>query len=97
MDLSRDSLYYLIKEEQIPHYNKINCFYFSDCYFQELLSLLGNKKLMSLVFGKIMTHTYFRFLTGSIGESYFDLLTSSRFNIRIGRTNFKRIRQKHSL
>ena len=46
MDLSRDSLYYLIKEEQIPHYNKINCFYFSDCYFQELLSLLGNKKLM---------------------------------------------------
>ena len=98
MDLRKDSLYHLIISDHVPEFDKVSCFYFSDCYFQELdMILKKNKKIISLVSGKIMTHTYFKFITRNITDIYYEHLCSSRFNIKISRHVFQQIRQQHSL
>lgn len=98
MDLRKDPNYHLIISEQVPESEKVSCFFFSDCYLQELLTILKkNKKITSLVSGKIMTHTYFRFITKKITDIYYNHLCSSRFNIKVSRHVFQQIRQQHSL
>ena len=98
MDLRKDSLYNLIISDQVPEFEKVSCFYFSDCYFQELHMILKkNKKITSLVSGKIMTHTYFKFITRNVTDIYYHHLCPSRFNIKISRHVFQQIRQQHLL
>ena len=64
MNLEKDSQYYLIKNDDTPDYDRVSCFYFSNSYSPELFSLFErDKKLASRVIGKIMTHTYFKFIT----------------------------------
>lgn len=98
MDLRKDPLYYLIVSDQVPESEKVSCFYFSDCYSKELEMILKkNKKIISLVSGKIMTHTYFRFITKKITDIYYNHLCNSRFNTKMSRHVFKEIRQQHTL
>lgn len=98
MELRKDSQYYLILADQQLSSQKVACFYFSDCYSEELLNILKkNKKIASLVNGKIMTHTYFKFITGDLGNLYYHQLCLSRFNIKIRKSTFKVIRNRHTL
>ena len=98
MNLEKDSQYYLIKNDDTPDYDRVSCFYFSNSYSPELFSLFErDKKLASLTIGKIMTHTYFKFITRNMVDLYYRQLLFSRFNICVGRTTFNNIRQLHSL
>lgn len=98
MNLEKDSQYYLIKNDVTPYYDRVSCFYFSDSYTSELFSLFErDKKLASLVIGRVMTHTYFKFITRNMVDLYYRQLLFSRFNICVGRETFNSIKQLHSL
>ena len=98
MELRKDPLYHLVISDPVPEFEKVSCFYFSDCYFQELNMILKkNKKITSIVSGKIMTHTYFKFITRDITDIYYHHLCGSRFDIKISKQIFKQLREHHSL
>ena len=90
MDLRKDPYYHLIVQDNSYPVAKVFCFYFSDCYYDELFQLFGkNKKLASLFIGEIMTHTYYKFLMKNLPDLYYEKLSRSRFNIQLRLSTFK--------
>ena len=98
MNLSKDPFFKLIINDNSFIHQKVSCFYFSDYYYHELCYLLNNNKiLISKLVGKIMTHTYFDFISKGLSKVYYTKLLLSRFNILIGQSIFKQIRTDRGL
>ena len=98
MNLSKDPFFSLLINDSSFTYQKVSCFYFSDYYNQELCCILNNNKLLiSKLQGRVMTHTYFKFISQEHYQVYYTKLCLSRFNIFIGQSIFKEIRIAYGL
>ena len=97
MNLNKDTLHKIIINEDSNYETKINCFYFSYYYYNDLCYLVNyNYKLVKLLSNQIMTHLYLRHLLKNNALIYQNLY-NSKFNIRIRPVIFKVIKDKCKL
>ena len=100
MNLNKDNLHKIIINEDSNYENKINCFYFSYYYYNDLCYLVNNNsKLITLLSNQIMTHVYLQHLLkkNAFPESIYQKLCGSRFNIKIRPVIFKVIKDRCKL
>ena len=97
MNLNKDSFHKIIINEDFYYETKINCFYFSYYYYNDLCYLVNyNYKYIHLLSNQIMTHIYLRHLLKN-DASIYQILCNSKFNIKIRPVIFKVIKDKCKL